>query len=326
MGALRILSLGCVVAPLGCGGADTPASPERPEAGGGTDDASGASDALAVLDGPAASGDGGLALPSPLYGVTVDDISGLTDVVAALGALPHKPTTRIVFDEGEGPSYYAQAVQAIGAVSYVMGEILDSAFVANVSTTAYTQRTSDYLSAFPTGVDLWEIGNEINGNWLGVTKDVVDKMTGAYALVKAAGGKTELTLYGCSDADPSYDMIAWATAHVPPPMAGEIDYVLVSYYEGDCGSPRADSDWPGLFQQLRGIFPHAGLGFGEVGAVDVNGQDVKSTAISTPYLQKYYSMKIPLSGYVGGYFWWFFREDMVPDTLPLFPVLRMAMQ
>jgi hypothetical protein len=289
-------------------------------------DASATPDALGATDATGTTTDGGFALPSPLYGVTVDDISGLSDIVASLGALPHKPTTRIVFDEGEAPSYYAQAVKSIGAVSYVMGEILDSQFVSNVSITAYTQRTTDYLSAFPTGVDLWEVGNEINGNWLGATSDVVTKMTNAYTLVKNAGGKAELTLYGCSDSDPSYDMITWAKAHIQPDMARGFDYVLVSYYEGDCASPRADSEWPGLFQQLRNFFPNAGIGFGEVGAVDLMGQDVNSTSIATPYLQKYNGMNIPVSGYVGGYFWWFFREDMVPKTLPLFPVLSAAMK
>jgi hypothetical protein len=287
-------------------------------------DAPGALDAPAPTDGNAQGA--GLALPSPLYGVTVDDISSLSDIVLALGVLPHKPTTRIVFDEGQSPAYYAQAVAAISAVSYVMGEILDSAFVKNVSPAAYQQRTSDYLSALSTGVDLWEVGNEINGNWLGSTADVVAKMTGAYNLVKSAGGKTELTLYGCSDSDQNYDMIAWAKANVPPQMAAGLDYVLVSYYEGDCGSPRAASEWPGLFQQLRGLFPNAGVGFGEVGSVDSNGQDVNDVTTASPYLQKYYGMKVPVTNYVGGYFWWYFREDMVPSTLPLFPILSAAIK
>jgi hypothetical protein len=272
----------------------------------------------------APSSDGGLALPSPLRGVTVDDISNLSDVVAALGALPHRPTTRIVFDEGEDPSYYTQAVASIGAVSYIMGEVLDSAFVSNVTIPAYTQRTTDYLNAFPTGVDLWEVGNEINGNWLGNTSDVVAKMTGAYDLVKAAGARTELTLYGCSD-DASHDMFNWVTANVPARMLTGLDYVLVSYYEGDCTAPRAFSAWPSVFQQLHQMFPNAGVGFGEVGAVDNNGQDINNAAVAGPYLQKYYGLQINVPNYVGGYFWWYFAEDMVPKTKPLFATLSAAL-
>jgi hypothetical protein len=39
------------------------------------------------------------------------------------------------------------------------------------------------------------VGNDINGEWLGTTPDVVAKMKGAYDLVKARGNRTALTLY-----------------------------------------------------------------------------------------------------------------------------------
>ncbi len=282
-------------------------------------------------DGPSSGADAGdagsrLPLPSPLYGVTTDDISNVTETVAALAALPHKPTTRIVFDEGEQPSYYKQAVPAIGAVSYVMGEILDSEYVTTVSVSGYTKRTTDYLAAFPTGVDLWEVGNEINGNWLGSTADVVAKMTGAFDLVKAAGGRTVLTLYGCSDSGAQYDMIKWTTANVPARMLTGLDYVLVSYYDGDCGVPRTASDWPSVFQQLHALYPNSGLGFGEVGSVDQNGNDVGAASVAGPIVQQYYGLQIDVPSYVGGYFWWYFDEDMVPKTKPLFATLCGALQ
>ena len=262
-----------------------------------------------------------------VYGVTVDDISDVSAIVSALSALPHKATTRVVFDETQQPAYYAQAVPAVHAVSFVMGEILDSAFVKDISVADYASRTSAYLAAFPSSVDIWEVGNEINGNWLDTTSggvaDVVGKMTGAFDLVRAGGGRTALTLYGCSDADPAHDMFQWAKANVPARMLSGLDYVLVSYYEGDCASPR--SDWPSVFHQLRQMFPSAGIGFGEVGDVDKNGLDIADASAEAPYLQRYYGMQIAEPGYVGGYFWWYFYEDMVPSTKPLFAVLSAAL-
>lgn len=150
-------------------------------------------------------------------------------------------------------------------------------------------------------------------------------MTGGFDLVKAAGGRTELTLYGCTDSGAAYDMIAWAQANVPARIRTGLDYVLVSYYEGDCGSPR--TDWTGAFQQLRAMFPTAGLGFGEVGYVDTNGNDLalQDESGAAAYLQKYYGMQAPVAGYVGGYFWVYFAEDMVPKTQPLFGVLSSAL-
>lgn len=285
-------------------------------------------DAASDVIGEASAPDSGLPLPSPLYGVTADTITPLADLVTSLTNLPHKPTTRIVFDETQAPAYYAQAVPAVHAVSYVMGEILDSFYVAQMSVAAYVQRAKDYVAAFPNDVDVWEVGNEINGNWVdassGGVADVVAKMSGAFDVVKAAGGHTELTLYGCSDADAAHDLITWATANVPSRMRTGLDYVLVSYYEGDCTAPR--SDWPAVFAALRQIFPTAGLGFGETGAVDSNGNDLTDPLVAGPYLQKYYGMQISVPGYVGGYFWWYFAEDMVPDTKAMFPILVDAMQ
>ena len=144
-----------------------------------------------------------------------------------------------------------------------------------VSIAQYSARTSKYLAAFPTGVDLLEVGNEITGNWLGTESDVVTKMTNAFDLVVAAGGKTELTLYGCSDSGDTYDMFHWVDANVPSRMLSGLDYVLVSYYEGDCGKPR--TDWTSAFRKLHQLFPAAGVGFGEVGYVNKKGQDLALT-------------------------------------------------
>jgi hypothetical protein len=43
-------------------------------------------------------------------------------------------------------------------------------------------------------------------------------------------------------------------------------------------------------------------------------------------LTRYYTMKIDQPNYVGGYFWWYYREDMVPWTEPLWNTLNAAIQ
>lgn len=267
---------------------------------------------------------------SRVYGVTVDDVfSDLPGIVDSLRALPHRPTTRIVFDEGRPASQYDAAVTAIHAVSDVMGEILDSEYVAQTSVAAYRARTSEYLAAFGSRVDIWEVGNEINGEWVdtspGGVADVVAKMSGAFDLVRAAGGRTALTLYGCSDSvDSSHDMLTWAAANVPARMRDGLDQVLVSFYEGDCGV--APPDWPTVFHRLRAIFPTASLGFGETGAVTSSGARITDASVAGPYLQRYYGMAIDEPGYIGGHFWWYFAEEMVPRTSPMFTVLSDAIR
>ncbi len=292
-------------------------------------DAVTATDASAATDSGVAVDSGTIApATTRMYGVTVDNVSNLSAIVTSLSSLPHRPTTRIVFDENIAPTAYRTAVPAIHNVSDVMGEILDSSYVPGITTAGYLSRTSAYLAAFPTGVDIWEVGNEINGNWVdtnaGGAAEVVAKMTGAFDLVRAAGGRTALTLYGCSDADRSHDMLVWATANVPARMRTGLDYVLVSFYEGDCGV--AAPDWASAFHSLRAIFPTAALGFGEVGAVTRAGNRITDPAIAGPYLQRYYGMAITEPGYIGGHFWWYYAEDMVPMTSPMWTVLADAIR
>ncbi len=89
-----------------------------------------------------------------MYGVTIDDVSGLSSVVESLSSLSKMPTTRVVFDENVAPSYYRESVTAINKVSYVMGEILDSYYVKTLSVAGYTERTRQYIEVLGDKVDL----------------------------------------------------------------------------------------------------------------------------------------------------------------------------
>ena len=258
----------------------------------------------------------GRKVPTPLYGVTIDDISGLSDITTSLSKLAKTPTTRIVFDENVAPSYYRKPAVEISKVSYVMGEILDSQYVNTVSVPGYIDRTTQYLSALSDVVDIWEIGNEINGEWLGSNADVVAKMTGAYDLVKSQKKTTALTLYYNQDcwSKPANEMFTWANANVPARMKQNLDYVLVSYYEADCNNLKPD--WPAVFKKLAVMFPNSKIGFGEVGTA--------TRAEKAAYLTRYYTLKINEPNYVGGYFWWYGRQDVVPYTKALWSTLNSA--
>jgi hypothetical protein len=281
-------------------------------------------------------------VPGPLYGVTVETINSnarastlthlrmnsarpwdfvaprnLGSLTESLAKLPHKPTTRVVFQEGLPASHYADAVSRIHKVSYVMGEILDSSAFSQAGVREYLARTSEYMNALGANVAIWEIGNEINGEWLGKTPEVAAKMTGAYDLMKASGKTTALTLYlnqGCFE-DPDHEVFAWAQANIPERMKRGLDYVLISYYEDDCNGLRPD--WPVVFHRLAVMFPNSKLGIGECGTTH--------EAQKAEYIARYYGMKVGVPNYVGGYFWWYYAQDMVPYTKPLWGVLSNAM-
>lgn len=238
-------------------------------------------------------------------------------MVESLSALPVRATARVVFDEGQSASYYVPATAAIHRVSDVMGELVDSLYVKRFSVAAYRARAREYLGALGANVDLWEIGNELNGEWLGDTPDVIAKVSGAFEEVKAAGRPAALTLYyneGCSESA-SHEMFRWTEANVPAALREGVDLVLLSYYEDDCRGPAPS--WPDVFARLGRIFPRARLGIGECGTED--------GARKEALVRKYYGMKLTEPRFVGGFFWWYFTTDMVPRTRPLWPVLAEAM-
>ncbi len=255
-------------------------------------------------------------VPSPIYGVTIDAIDSLPSIVESLTKLSRRPTTRIVFDEYVPASDYLAATKSIYNVSYVMGEILDSFYVKKYTLTAFKKRVADYLKTLAPYVDLWEVANEVNGEWLGKTTTVVPKMTAAYDAVKAINGKTVLTLYYNKDcwSNSKNEMFTWATANVPSRMKLGLDYVLVSYYEDDCNGYQPD--WPVEFAKLAKLFPNSKIGFGEVGT--------SNSSLKASYINRYYNTKINLPTYVGGYFWWYYKQDMVPYTKPLWTTLNNA--
>jgi hypothetical protein len=97
-------------------------------------------------------------------------------------------------------------------------------------------------------------------------------------------------------------------------MKQRLDYVLVSYYEDDCNG--AQPAWPSVFQRLAAMFPNSVLGFGEVGT--------SNKSRKAAYIQRYYGMQIDLPSYIGGYFWWYGKQDFVPSSKPLWSVFNQA--
>ena len=256
--------------------------------------------------------------PVPLYGVTVDAVDNVPAVVDALSHLSRTPTVRIVFDEGMDAPDYAAPVAAIRRVAYVMGELVDSSTLKQYNVLQMRERATTYFDMLGRNVDLWEIGNEINGEWTGRTRDVVDKTLAAYAVIKQRGGRTALTLYyneGCAE-EPSHAMFGWAERNLLPDLRNGLDYVFVSFYEDDCKIARPD--WSAVFDRLGQLFPHAVLGFGEIGT--------RLAARKDALIAQYYGLSIAHPRFVGGYFWWYFRQDMVPRTRPLWRSMDAAFQ
>ena len=257
-----------------------------------------------------------------MFGVTITDPwKNLKQLRQSLKKHSLRPTVRIVFDENMPPEEYKEPVKSLKEVANTMGEILDSYYVKTYSVKAYISRTKKYVKAFKNDVDIWEIGNEVNGDWLdrnkNTSKNVVDKINGAFKVVKAAKCKAAITFYynaSWKKEMPQYEMFNWINRHISKTIKQNIDYVFVSYYEDDCnGVIHTQSHWQKVFNHLHKIFPHAKLGFGEVGT--------KKHKKKAAYMKRYYSLNITTPNYIGGYFWWYYTTDCVPYTSPLWKTL-----
>lgn len=170
---------------------------------------------------------------APIYGVTVDDVSNINAIVASLTHLPYKPTVRVVFDPGTTAAQYYPALVKLHAVAYVMGEIMDSYYFPSDLQT-YTDRTNELVGTLKNVVDVWEIANEINGEWLRTDptgpnsvaaseeQDIGNMVAAAHDIVKAAGGLTAVTMYYNDDGKgtncyelPMDSWRTWAQSYLP---------------------------------------------------------------------------------------------------------------
>jgi hypothetical protein len=277
----------------------------------------------------------GRAVPAPIYGVTLDDIANVSGIVASLKAVAHMPTARVVFDAGNAASYYKSAITQMRGSSYVMGELLDSTDMAVTSVAAYQKRTQDYVAGLGNLVDIWEIGNEINGNWLGSNTTLTgDKVRAAFDVVHGANGATALTFFwegnpgdanNCVDG-PGFDMFGWISNFLKNPANERVrvglDYVFISWYPQQCNNIKPN--WTDIYNKLAVIFPNAKVGFGEIGTANPQGGSTYEVNLINEFYPMASKTSLPQS-YVGGYFWWYFYEEMIPTTkTPLMNVLNQA--
>jgi hypothetical protein len=269
---------------------------------------------------------------APLFGVTVDEIAQLQSITASLAALPRRASTRVYFDVREPAGYYARAVQAIHEVSGVMGELLDSSDETSITTQALQARTREYLGQLGSAVDIWEIGNEVNGNWTGEYTAVSQKLTAAFEAVSAAGARTALTLYAnnfgpnnCGDGTSELTPLRFSERYVPAHVAASLDYVLLSYYPSQCHNREPSTgELSSSLQALHALYPRAAFGFGEVGLPKrVRRHSLRK---AEQIMRWAYSLNPGLPYYVGGYFWWYGAEDALRQRAPLAGALGAAFQ
>ena len=241
-----------------------------------------------------------------MFGLTVDNVSDevMPDIIKAIreikGRSGLRPMVRVVFDFNDETfeakkyqfrpedfigevKHYRQAILKIRAEADVMGEFIDSSAVYRchydpspvrcyeARIKAYAEGFRDVVEGLKDVVDVWEIGNELNGEWVGwleaswsdpnvmfeqmlpVRRRVAKGVMETYRLLKQIkpDARTALTFYYNSDTvnhgwtrdlklnaegklveyGHSYDLLEWVRDQRD--LLPDVDYVFLSYYEDD---------------------------------------------------------------------------------------------
>ena len=253
-------------------------------------------------------------------GVTIDttevDASIWATVVAQ--ADDREPWARIVFDPERTPADYAEMVAAAHEAGVsLMGQFLDSSAMAEVPLAAFRRRVQDFTAAFE--LEAWEVGNEINGGWLGA--DAAAKAEYAATYVKAnTSARTMLTLYwGLGEDDARWSTFSWVQDNVSPTLLAAIDDVSLSMWVEQ--NPMGIA-FDRAFATMAAQFPGKQLYVGELGygnddldhlwwwgdPTDLTG--TARRAVASTYLATAFDR--PWLG--GGVYWWYYAEDALPQN------------
>lgn len=258
------------------------------------------------------------------WGVTFDEISGgQTDLQSVAALVAPRPTDgwiRIVFDRDQAASYYADEIARAHALGLrVLGEILDSYEMKYFDQSAWQERVRSYVSALP-NVDEWEIGNEVNGNWLGA--GVAEKVAYAADYVKrTTKTRTLLTLYWqLGEDDPSHAMFNWSATNLPDSVRTNIDDVGISLYPENAPMGSA---FDRVMTELHATFPTQRVMITELDywSVDTGrtwwwgsqSDPMGAGRIAVATLYQSAVLSYPYSG--GGMFWWYYLEEAKQNTM-----------
>ncbi len=241
-------------------------------------------------------------------GVTIDS----QDYKVADNLAAHKKQlwARIVFDEFVAAKDYLEFVNYVSAKNPVMGELLDSFYVPKYSVDAYAKRTKEYLDTFGDRLEILEIFNEINGEWLGNSSDVAKKLRASYDIAKPRAKKIAITLYlndGCYEKLDN-EMFNWAQKYIPADIKNGLDYVLVSYYQEDCENKVPD--WSKVFAKLKVMFPNSYIGIGESGLGESFMKKHGTPELIKASIDRCYNVKIIDDKWKLGCFYWYYNKHM----------------
>ena len=175
----------------------------------------------------------------------------------------------------------------------------------------YLKRFKECVARWPE-VDVWEVGNEVNGSWL--PRDIDKKVISVVNYCHKQRKKTFLCFFWQLNTDKApFDLFSWIK-RIPEETREKVDYVGLSIYvdQAPMGADAMDM----VMMRIEKEFPDSEIGIAELGywiegqrlwwAYDKN--DPMGKALSKIADQYYRSSFAYERSYGGGYWWNFCTE------------------
>ena len=263
---------------------------------------------------------GGSPSIEPWLGVTIDTTAAYrSHLTLARDLTDPFGWVRIVMDPGTPFSDYEPVVRRAHVEGLkVMGQPIDSSYAAGFPGRSYLARIRRAVRALP-AVDAWEIGNEVNGSWLGPNMADRLDLAATWLHVHHPAKTVVLTLYWQIGTDaPRWSTFNWIRDELKPSTISDTDVFLLSTWIEDAPMGLA---FDRVLRALQDALPAHEVGIGELGYWGQGtskawwyGDRRDTTAARRSVLDQLYRASLGYRWSVGGVFWWYFGEEMPADA------------
>jgi len=248
--------------------------------------------------------------------VTFDTTANYKDNVDRAASMLHPyGWIRIVFDATTTPADYQQLVQYAHQKGLkILGQPVDSSYDKQYTTDQYMVFFKKFVEAFPQ-IDAWEVGNEVNGEWL--TPQIAQKVSLAAAYCKQMKKTTVLTLFWqLNTSSPDHSVFNWCDSALDAKTRANLDVVTLSMY---CEQGPMGLFFDRFMNQLHKVFPKQKLAVGELGYW-IEGQrfwwafdETNVPHAMRRVMEHYYLASLDYPFSVGAGFWWNYLTEFKAD-------------
>jgi len=261
-----------------------------------------------------------LSTQTPWLGVNFDNATGYAANVDLANSLTNPYAwIQIVFDLHTSPLNYTDIITYAKSKGLkILALHVDSSYDKSLSRAQYLQRFQDYHNTFPTQIDAWDVGNEVNGSWL--STDIACKVADTAAYLKSVNQVVALTLFWQLNTDiPDRSMFNWARANLPASVRQNIDVYLLSTYVEQAPMGLAFDQ---IMTEMQNEFPGKLIGFGELGFWEKNQSFWWAFSQTDPGVtgrheaeRQFYNALLGYNNSITGGFWWYYVENFPGDSV-----------